>query len=556
MGLVKDLGTHGAEPAPFVKPKQEVDKPKYSAIIRDRKWYWTLLPGPSGRSLMNDYSLDNLAFKHVISLQQEDQRLFTVFNDFIDLYKYQEKLEPCTRALYELIFGDFPQKPHFDIDISDSNVDLDVLGAKVLETLCCAIRSVHVFDIEKDLLIYSSHSSTKRSFHVVINNWKHRNNINAKAFYQEVINRIGDEDVIRYIDHAVYSSKQQFRLLHSQKWNSNRPKIFHEKFTILGKTYQHQWKQFLPRHYEEFADSLVGLTADCQFLPDYYVDRISPNLYTNDSDLNDHQIERAIALMNQAMDPVFEIDKITPPFISLRRCEPSMCPICKRIHESQNPYILVSNRTFLWSCRRSEMFYVLGEDVSPIIQEEIVEYPVGFVPLEPDSNNSRSIASSVNDQPDYPVAQAGSLVPAPKIDIMELMAPPPVADPSYNPILECSKVITDLKKPQREKAELPSSVSGLKAVKAPKRDTHFPKVSSSTEYRVAVTPELPDMSDSSPLPDFCKRHNSNRSAAPVLPNFARHNKVVATPKSRSALPVGVDRTEVLPPKLKPVLPIG
>ena len=81
-----------------------------------------------------------------------------------------------------------------------------------------------IIDISTDILIFTSHNENKKSYHIIIDHYYHMNNLEAKAFYNEIISKISP-NFTKFIDHSVYSSIQQYRIVGSQKVNSNRPKI-------------------------------------------------------------------------------------------------------------------------------------------------------------------------------------------------------------------------------------------------------------------------------------------------------------------------------------------
>ena len=71
------------------------------------------------RALLEDYSRDQLHGKLLVSqTTPNDQRLFSLFDSYLDFNSYQQKFPVNDRCYYELILGDSYQKPHFDIDVS------------------------------------------------------------------------------------------------------------------------------------------------------------------------------------------------------------------------------------------------------------------------------------------------------------------------------------------------------------------------------------------------------------------------------------------------------
>lgn len=357
------------------------------------KWYFRLKKVPSGaRALFEDYTFDSLYRKVVIcytplklpmfkTSPENGYRLFGVFNDYIEVLNYISMFKDEQRSFYEIIFGEFPQKPHFDIDIPADTENKENLGISIVETLLNTMSKVlkddHkiILDPEYDFLIYDSNIedvNAKISYHVVINNYYHNNNLEAKAFYDHLMEKMSESQnafCIKFIDRAVYSNVQQFRLVGCQKTNSGRIKGFNENFIFNGKTYEHQYttkdSDFLddivddPQD-EEFKtsrilyESLVSNTISCQYLPSYYVE---PERFNGDlGEITEYHIKAAFEMMNISIEGSqhdFKFLSVEGNIINLKRLRPSDCPLCDRVHEHENPYILIAYGHVYWYCRRS-----------------------------------------------------------------------------------------------------------------------------------------------------------------------------------------------------------
>ena len=386
--------------------KTKNNRYSHYCYYQGKKWYKRLKPSLQGSSicLLNDYPEYTLNKKVVVGIEtlngKEHSRLFALFNSYIELYEYQTKLSPDQRYFYEIIFGDLPQKPHFDIDIKipecPEGKNFEKLGNEVKDDVIANILAVGkehgiIFNLEKDILVYTSHGKAKRSYHIVVHHHCHTNHEQAKAFYKDVTGKMSAENAV-YIDSGVYSSKQNFRILGSQKIGSYRPKKFCEDFTFLGKEIKHMYDVDL--HSEEykklecFKESLVCWISDCEYLPSFQ-DPIKREQYVNQhtdmdyGDLSEASIEEAIKLMNDARITKgskfpFVIREVQGNVISLRRLRPSYCFICKRIHEHENPYLLVIGMDVHFCCRRSGTeTYILGtlSESIPSRESSLLELP-------------------------------------------------------------------------------------------------------------------------------------------------------------------------------------
>lgn len=167
------------------------------------------------------------------------------------------------------------------------------------------------------------------------------------------------------IDHAVYGSVQQFRILGSQKYRSNRPKVPYgglkeEDYFERIKTYR---------------KSIVGDCGDCLPLPSFV--KAKSYAYDQDTHLSEEEcnaVEALVASHNYTRDCT-SIRQITGGLVILQREYASTCPVCTRLHEGENPYLIVTKSgEVLFSCRRSEekssMGFIVRNTASAEVKDE------------------------------------------------------------------------------------------------------------------------------------------------------------------------------------------
>jgi hypothetical protein len=365
-------------------------------FIGGKWWYWKLIPSQGKtKSLFDDYPMHTLENKILVGMETNEvslyfsseessptrkngSRRFAIFSSYIELYNYQRSFPEDYRCFFEILLGDFPQKPHFDIDIKGKEIgkcgdDLISFGEKVLEQVIYLSIQVGLdhgiqFSLEEDILVFSSHNATKCSYHVVIDNWCHVNNIQAKGFYRKVAERLEAEEEIseygnlaQYVDHMVYSSTQNFRLLGSQKPNSFRPKKYCPTFTYLGKTIEHKYPiEFRNEEHKQleiFKYSLCSWTSGCKYLPSF-INHLSDNevVYRNfvQGDLTETQIKEGLSLLPKSKDFPFSVRDIKGNFINLKRERSSYCSLCQRVHDNDNAYLSIYNDCVYFYCRRND----------------------------------------------------------------------------------------------------------------------------------------------------------------------------------------------------------
>lgn len=360
--------------------------------INGKKWYYLLKTKKYSENkitngLFSEHPRDTLRNKLLISWSYQDSsndkvsRLFTVFKSYVEFGIYQSKIPIHKRCFYELILGEFRQKPHFDIDISLNDVILndyqnnmdkmmessDLVINDLVKSIETVLKNVEVrINFDKDVLIFSSHGENKKSYHVVINNYCHSNNTEAKAFYNKVIEEMNPK-YTSWIDSAVYSSIQQFRIVGSQKIGSSRIKRFNAKYHCDDLDIIHKFQEEPDSDDHEtilmLEESLVSFVSSCSTLPAFEnVAEDKVKNYSETIDVTEEEAKIALSLIASAGNitvdnPIFpyKLDAINGPIVILKRTKPSKCKICCRIHHNENPYLLITGdeRCVYFCCRRN-----------------------------------------------------------------------------------------------------------------------------------------------------------------------------------------------------------
>lgn len=351
-----------------------------------QRWYYRLKPSKNdqqARGLLEDYPLEKLEGHLVVCfITQSGIRLFSYFDSYIEFALFMKKVLPEKRGFYEVIFGSFPQKPHFDLDISQSdlfeNEDLDQVATDIVETVISGIFNIFSqlgisLFLEQDVLLYTSHGPDKRSIHLVINNYCHLNHHEARALRDQVYkycveclkDKYSPSRLDKWIDGSVYSETQQFRMVGSQKTGSNRPKIFLKEWTFFNRKILHRYVETPdnPDHENvlQLEESLISNTQGCAILPNLLSTSPHRRKFGKIDDVSDEVAQKALEECARfakisVTDPQFpyRISAIRGAVIILKRIKPSFCPICSRIHEHENPYLFIHpSGTVFFHCRRA-----------------------------------------------------------------------------------------------------------------------------------------------------------------------------------------------------------
>lgn len=379
-----------------------------------RTWYYKLVPNPNDskcdRSLLGRNRPESLTYKLVVCHTPkflwdkeltEPVRLFTVFRDCYEFFRYFDKTLDLDRSFYEVILGELPQKPHFDIDISQdlcaSDETLEQVAEFVLEHLLKCICSVMadkeiVLDFSKDILIYSSNSATKHSYHVIIDNYCHGSNDEARVFFERVMEIYTVLSFGRYvsaIDCKVYGPRQQFRTLGSHKFDSNRIKTFDAEFKYKGVTYTNHLIEATKdldenvRNMQFMMHSLISFTAECQYLPSWIQYKEKTHSF-DEHHITESEMNDAIRLLHAKFGNSFSVGELKDGVVTLKRNHASYCPLCHRNHEHENPFMFIHEKTVYWNCRRNDRKYVLGSlTPSTAVEEKPLEPEPELKPVTP-----------------------------------------------------------------------------------------------------------------------------------------------------------------------------
>jgi len=339
--------------------------------INGVNWYYRMLPKDNSTCLFSVMPRSSLLNKFVVcwdyydNLNKKNNKLYTYFESYIQFTIYFLKLKQESRCFYEIVFGEKIQKPHFDVDMELTQEEINLgLDKKVVNDLINQIvKLIPEVNLERDICIYSSHDDKQQnkekykiSYHVIINHFYHSNHEQAKAFYYMVMKNLPKEYFDNsWIDHSVYSKTQQFRIYGSQKSKTNRVKIFHDVWELNKKKIIHktdeEWDDEDMKFLINLNESLVGARiSNCKKLPDFEIPiEYQKRKYIKSEDVDRDLAMEAVILLAKSVGTTpdsksfpYKFDKVDSSFVLLKRVKASRCKMCKRIHQNENPYLLIT----------------------------------------------------------------------------------------------------------------------------------------------------------------------------------------------------------------------
>jgi hypothetical protein len=373
------------------------------------KWYPFLNPQGEpknkGKSLNENVTIEK---NNIIVCQKLKYLSFGCFPTYLDFVKFMLTETPLElRCFYELIPGNVPQKPYFDIEFFTSNSTSEpeyVDGHLVLpeneadeairELVSLIQREIPPLHSNKShILVFTSHKDNKRSYHIVVEGFYFSDNKSNKLF-SEKIRKNMKQSWQGIIDTSMYKSMQQFRIAGCCKYETSRFKVISKELTVNGCFNSKISNGWIPKIEPESENhktlllieaSLITQVSGSQMLPALLDDKEQSSEFLSSGErkeyseffepLTSENIKEALTLCYKVAgleygDPRFPYsymrtveDNGESSIILLKRRFASMCRICNRPHENENPFLIIAGieRDIYLDCRRNEKgkkFYV------------------------------------------------------------------------------------------------------------------------------------------------------------------------------------------------------
>ena len=360
----------------------------------------------------------------IINADKPFVRLFSLFNDYDEFIEFLQTRTYENKCMYEIILGDLPQKPHFDIDIPEGRADVDGVALCCDVIQCCKTyfqnQGITLYD--HNILLYTSlpddeisrvtNSSNdnkftfdvdvtsvgtgeriknnKQSYHIVIGGYKYANNSQCRAFYDDIVTMVQPQ-FREWIDDAVYSVKQQFRVLGSHKFGNNKTKII-LKVDEFMKNKKLIHKKQDTRYYDysydkvfglQLLESLISLTVGCIILPipiSMKGNKSDIRIYDDDNHVPDIT-QDCVRLAETLFDKkIFKIREVVGNRILLNRKKSAYCKVCEKVHDGEHAYITYYNGVLYFRCRRATHSIILKSGLSSdYVEINNKDRRVGFI---------------------------------------------------------------------------------------------------------------------------------------------------------------------------------
>lgn len=221
-------------------PEPDVNS-RYCRISSNIRFNSYIFSGYGSKKILRYFMEKNKQYTRIIQLLNKRQyRRFIPIRDWESFWdSYADELV-CNRLIFELIRSDQPCKPYLDIEWIVTKGDARKMNyTNFINKIQTDIKKIFLtrYNIvldEDSIMITSSHSEKKASFHVIIDHTQDNKTIvfktNRKGYNSSAYDLAHalialDGYYEKVIDKSVYTTDREFRMLYSNKTNEFRPII-------------------------------------------------------------------------------------------------------------------------------------------------------------------------------------------------------------------------------------------------------------------------------------------------------------------------------------------
>lgn len=328
-----------------------------------KKWNFRLKGGEKGPGLldfMDDH--DKVSSLIVCFVNAQDIRHYTKFDSFVECIQTMMKIPDEKRCFHEVVLEHRNQKMRFDIDIKKDGIITDEQVREFMDDLIQSTIDVYSeigYQLvpEKHILLFSSHGQTKWSYHIIIDGFYCENCQEANALFRKITGQMRSTLYLEWLDGSIYNPNHSLRILLSVK-NGRKKKL--EKTWIFKEKEIHFEYSQKPRNDKhqlvlEFERSFISLTENCFPIPRLV--RKEDSVSGNCISVDDQVLDYAFRLFCSIYGNVFSYVGNVSNFVLMQRISASGCPICERVHESENAFLVIKTNPSSNGMTKHEIFF-------------------------------------------------------------------------------------------------------------------------------------------------------------------------------------------------------
>lgn len=341
----------------------------------DRHWYTRIIQKDGKQGLLDFHPLKYLEGKTVICYESPKKiRYYTVFETFLHFIFTLLSRPEDDRSFHEVIFGEFPLKLFFDLDVDllmFPDFKEETMISEIVRAILAYFKAEGIsLQGNRNFVWLTSHGEYKKSYHLVIDGYFFFN-MDEVTYVVNQIKEVLSPEVREYVDFGVYASKKNIRTLGSYKRGESRKFIFLDEWKFEGKTLKYEYSNTEEDSINEidsekrkivlqFEASLITNIGHCIPMISKVIN--IQKQYDEVPDCEDSTVQKGMEMLAKTGEVSveelpFQITGVSGNFIILKRLAPTHCMICDRVHEHQNPFLRVKETPecieYFYYCRRA-----------------------------------------------------------------------------------------------------------------------------------------------------------------------------------------------------------
>ena len=333
-----------------------------------RRWYYYL----NRKDEKNLIDREKLEQDSIVVSNWTGVKKYTVFQNHIKLHEYLFNISHQERCFFEILLPHISRKMYFDIDMDKSalisslekNEKDEFLQSHFISVIRKAIK-ILIPEIAEhgSILIFTSHTSKKLSYHIIIDGWYLQNYEECKVFYERFVEHI-PEEWVDFFDETVYKKTQQFRIVWNHKYEKENTKRLNQELSYNFKIPSRYGSDKGKNLYILFS-SLIGRTEKCKMLTGFASEKRQRGMLLSSGAASENDLEAVMNIFQQdsqfkkgPFDMISVVEENGNLIIPLKSHGSYECETCQRFHEAENPYLIVKGdeREIYFDCRRSTSF--------------------------------------------------------------------------------------------------------------------------------------------------------------------------------------------------------
>lgn len=307
--------------------------------------------------------------------RDDQERKYVVFDGIAEYLRYfkQGRYTTCHEVILNSNYdpkSEVAGHPAFDLDIKlDKNIQIPDKWQQDLQDDLLYVLKIQYPDADFNLQIpdsewvwISSDNPTKISKHLILRSivfsmWKSQMKILIDTL-RNMQQKKSSQHIIDCIDSSITRNLGSLRL----PLNSKKP------VEIDGHTYSYPLHFDNPKH--TFLDGIILLHDDTGYisrsstyltpsdLHEEYTQKYSIHVEKRISsieqldDESEDELVQCFYKLNKRIDTGLQVSGSSGGFLQLRRYQPGLCPISRRIHESDGAYMFKKGYNIMYGCHR------------------------------------------------------------------------------------------------------------------------------------------------------------------------------------------------------------